>query len=109
MIRIIKPKQTKLINSLVSILSIVYPCMFTFTQDTNCVIKRHGLDVEGGEDCLFVCQSGVIIGGDLQGIIFLCISETLTKPTLADRITHMSHRLTLTARRSALLRGEPFK
>ena len=83
--------------------------MFTFTQDTNCVIKRHGLDVEGGEDGLFVCQSGVIIGGDLQGIIFLRIVMIVTKPTLADRMTHMSHRLTLTARRSALLRGESFK
>ncbi len=27
--------------------------------------------------------------------------------TLAERITHMSQRLTLTARRSARLRGEP--
>ena len=27
--------------------------------------------------------------------------------TLADSITHMSHKLTLTALRSALLRGEP--
>lgn len=27
--------------------------------------------------------------------------------TLADRIQHMSHRFTLTARRSALLNGEP--
>ena len=45
--------------------------MVTFTQDTNCVIKSHGLDVEGGEDGLFVCQSGVIIGGDLRGIILI--------------------------------------
>ena len=29
--------------------------------------------------------------------------------TLAERITHMSHRFTLTERRSALLRGEPSK
>ena len=40
--------------------------MVTFTQDTNCVIKRHGLDVERGEDGLFVGQGGVIIGGDLS-------------------------------------------
>ena len=29
--------------------------------------------------------------------------------TLAERMTHMSHRFTFTARRSALLRGEPCK
>jgi hypothetical protein len=28
--------------------------------------------------------------------------------TLADRMTHISHRLTLTARRSALLNGDPY-
>ena len=36
------------------------------------------------------------VGSSLQG-------------TLADRITHMSHRFTLTARRSARLSGEPWK
>ena len=81
--------------------------MVTFTQDTNGVIKRHGLDVEGGEDGLFVGQSGVIIGGHLRQIIYLCTVKNVAKPTLAERMTHMSHRLTLTARRSALLRGEP--
>ena len=38
----------------------------TLCQNPNCVIKCHGLDVEGGEDGLFVCQGGVIIGGDLE-------------------------------------------
>lgn len=28
--------------------------------------------------------------------------------TLADKITHMSHKLTLTARKSARLRGDPY-
>ena len=34
----------------------------TLTQDTNCIIKGHGLDVEGGEDGFLVCQGWIIIG-----------------------------------------------
>ena len=25
------------------------------------VVKRHGLDVEGGQDCLLVCHGGVVV------------------------------------------------
>ena len=31
------------------------------------VIKGHGLDVEGREDGLLVCQGGVVVGGHLRG------------------------------------------
>ena len=29
------------------------------------LVKRHGLDVEGGEDCLLVCHGRVIVRGNL--------------------------------------------
>ena len=38
----------------------------TLCQHPYGVIKRHRLDVEGGEDGLLVRHSGVIIGGDLE-------------------------------------------
>ena len=81
--------------------------MFTLTKNTNCIIKSHCFDVEGGQDCLLVSQGWIIIRRNL-GTRFVCWSLLFCVVTLAERITHISHRLTLTALRSALLRGDPW-
>ena len=81
--------------------------MFTLTKNTNCIIKSHCFDVEGGQDCLLVSQGWIIIRRNL-GTRFVCWSSLFCVVTLAERITHISHRLTLTALRSALLRGDPW-
>ena len=37
----------------------------TLVQNADRVVKRHGLDVEGGEDGLLVGQRGVVVAGHL--------------------------------------------
>ena len=39
----------------------------TLVQNADRVVKRHGLDVEGGEDGLLVRQGGVVVAGHFGG------------------------------------------
>ena len=80
----------------------------TFGERAECVVEGHGLDVEGGEDGLLVGHGGVLAGaGHLGTTVTIQRMLPNTSSTLAERMMHMSHRLTLTALRSSLLRGQP--
>jgi len=41
--------------------------VITLAENSDSVIKGHGLDVERSEDGLFVGQGGVVVGGNLGG------------------------------------------
>ena len=48
--------------------------VFTFVKNPNGVIKSHGLNIERCKNSLFICQSWVIIGRNLErGWIILTI------------------------------------
>ena len=88
----------------------------TSCQSRECVVKGHGLDVEGGEDRLLVRQRRVVVGrGDLRNkddfemsTLLRWKKVTFSDFTLAETIMHMSQRLTFTARRSSRFLGQPW-
>ena len=79
--------------------------VLTLIKNSDSIIKSHGLDIERCKNGFFIRQCGIIIGRNLHSI--LTTSSVASSYTFAERMTHMSHRLTFTALRSALLSGDP--
>ena len=79
-------------------------------ENSNSVIECHRFYVERGEDGLLISQCWIIVRGNLRRDVTIThrdLGPGTRLVTLADRMTHMSHRFTLTALRSALLSGDP--